>query len=81
MCCRGELEGEMDKVSKEKINGKIKVSIIIPSLNAGTYIRQCLDSVRIQTLSELEILCVDAGSTDETLAVIKNMRIWITEYD
>lgn len=61
----------MNTVSKEKINGKIKVSIIIPSLNAGAYIRQCLDSVRIQTLSELEILCVDAGSTDETLAVIK----------
>lgn len=51
--------------------GNIKVSIIIPSLNAEPYIRQCLDSVRIQTLSELEIVCVDAGSTDGTHAVIK----------
>ena len=50
---------------------RIKVSVIIPSLNAADYIGQCLDSVRIQTLSELEILCVDAGSTDGTIDILK----------
>ncbi len=50
--------------------GSIKVSVIIPSLNAAPFIKQCLDSVRIQTLPELEILCVDAGSTDGTAAII-----------
>lgn len=49
----------------------IKVSVIVPSLNAMPYIRQCLESIRIQTLPELEILCVDAGSKDGTLAVIE----------
>lgn len=49
----------------------IKVSIIIPSLNAAAYIRQCLDSVRVQTLPEIEILCVDAGSTDGTVDIIE----------
>lgn len=51
--------------------GVIKISIIIPSLNAAPYIRQCLDSIRVQTLAEMEILCVDAGSTDGTLAILK----------
>lgn len=45
--------------------------MIIPSLNAAAHIRQCLDSVRIQTLSGLEILCVDAGSTDGTIDILK----------
>lgn len=48
----------------------VKVSVIIPSLNTEAYIRQCLDSVRMQTLSEIEIICVDAGSTDKTAALI-----------
>lgn len=51
--------------------GGIKVSIIVPSLNAEAYIEQCLDSIRIQTLPELEILCVDAGSTDGTVDILK----------
>lgn len=48
-----------------------KVTVIIPSLNMAPYIRQCLDSVRVQTLPDIEILCVDAGSTDGTLDMIK----------
>lgn len=49
----------------------IKVTVIIPSLNTVLYMRQCLESVRIQTLAEIEILCVDAGSTDGTLSIIQ----------
>lgn len=52
-----------------------KVSIIIPSFNAVPYIRQCLDSVRAQTLPEIEILCVDAGSTDGTVDVIEEYAV------
>ncbi len=54
---------------------KVKVSVIVPSLNAMPYIKQCLDSIRIQTLTELEILCVDAGSEDGTLAVINEYAV------
>lgn len=50
---------------------EIKVSVIVPALNAAVYIRQCLDSIRRQTLPELEIICVDAGSTDGTDVILK----------
>ena len=47
------------------------VSVIMPSLNVGEYIQECLESVVVQTLREIEILCVDAGSTDGTLEIIE----------
>lgn len=50
---------------------KTKVSVIIPSLNVGKYIAECLDSVINQTMRDIEIICVDAGSTDGTLETIK----------
>lgn len=50
---------------------KTKVSIILPSLNVEKYIRECLESVINQTLKEIEIVCVDAGSVDGTLQIIK----------
>lgn len=49
----------------------VKVSVILPSLNVGMYIRECIESVINQTLNEIEIICVDAGSTDGTLETIK----------
>ena len=48
-----------------------KVSIIMPSLNVAPFIRQCMDSVVTQTLKEIEIFCVDAGSTDGTLEILR----------
>lgn len=48
-----------------------KVSIIMPSLNVQPYIRQCVDSVLNQTLNDIEILCIDAGSTDGTLEILQ----------
>ena len=38
----------------------------MPSLNVAEYIDECIQSVLSQTLSEKEIICVDAGSTDGT---------------
>ena len=47
-----------------------RVSVIMPSLNVGPYIEKCLESVLHQTMQDLQILCVDAGSTDGTLEIL-----------
>ena len=48
-----------------------KVSVIIPAYNTEGYIHQCLDSLTQQTLEEIEIIIVDDGSKDNTLAILK----------
>lgn len=50
----------------------IKVSVIMPSLNVAGYIEECMESVICQTLREIEIICVDAGSTDGTREILEN---------
>lgn len=48
----------------------VKVSIVIPSLNSKMYIRKTIESVLQQTLKDIEIICVDAGSVDGTLDIL-----------
>ena len=48
-----------------------KVSVILPIYNVSQYLRQALDSVINQTLRELEIICVDDGSTDDSLEIVR----------
>ena len=50
-----------------------KVSVIMPSLNVVKYIRQAVESVQHQTLRDIEILCVDAGSTDGTREILDEL--------
>lgn len=47
------------------------ISIIMPSLNVANYIEECLYSVLRQTFTDIEIICVDAGSTDGTLELLE----------
>lgn len=46
------------------------VSIVVPVYNVERYLRGCLDSLRAQTLKDIEVICVDDGSTDGSLAIL-----------
>ena len=62
------------KKSNSEVNGRPPViSVIMPSLNVCKYIRQCVESVCNQTLKDLEILCIDAGSTDGTREILQEI--------
>ncbi|MDR2160688.1 MAG: glycosyltransferase, partial [Desulfovibrio sp.] len=63
-----------------------KVSVIIPVYNTEPYLRRCLDSVCGQTLREIEIICVNDGSTDGSLEILreyaqKDSRVKVIELE
>ena len=49
-----------------------KVSVIIPIYNCEVLIAKCLDSLLEQTLNDFEVICVDDGSTDGSLKILKS---------
>lgn len=51
-----------------------KVSIIIPIYNAETFLKKCLDSVIKQTFKDIEIICVNDGSKDNSLMILKKYQ-------
>jgi len=60
-----------DKGGSVKMGQSCKLSIVIPVYNAEKYLCQCLDSVLNQSLHEIEVICVDDGSTDHSLEILK----------
>jgi len=55
-----------------------KISIITPSYNQGQYLEETIRSVIAQHYPNYELLIIDAGSTDNTLAIIRKYEPWIT---
>lgn len=53
------------------IINKTKVSILVPVYNVEKYLDQCLNSLKNQTLKDIEIICINDGSTDNSLNIIK----------
>ena len=51
--------------------GQPLISVCIPVYNVEEYVSQCLDSVVSQTLKNIEIICVDDGSTDKSFDIVK----------
>jgi glycosyltransferase involved in cell wall biosynthesis len=47
------------------------VSVILPVYNTEQYLGQCLDSLINQTLREIEIICIDDGSTDGSHSILE----------
>lgn len=56
------------------MDNNIKVSVIVPIYNAYEYLPVALDSILAQTLSDIEIICIDDGSTDRSLDVVKKYQ-------
>lgn len=50
-----------------------KVSIIVPVYNVECYLEQCLESALAQTMREIEIICINDGSTDGSLPILKRI--------
>lgn len=49
------------------------ISVIIPVYNAAQYLRACIESVFAQTVTELEIIAINDGSTDESLQILEHL--------
>ncbi len=60
--------------STENNHREIKVSVIMPIYNAYDFLRPAMDSVVDQTLRDIEIICIDDGSTDHSLDIIKEYQ-------
>ena len=52
--------------------GSIKVSVIMPVYNTSAYLPATLDAVLAQTLTDIEVICVDDGSADSSLDILKS---------
>ena len=52
-----------------------KISVIVPVYNSEKYLPRCLDSIVNQTLEDIEIICVDDGSTDGSAAILNKYAI------
>lgn len=52
----------------------MKISVIIPTFNSQNTIKKCIKSVLDQTYRNFEIICVDDGSIDSTIKIIKSFR-------
>ena len=66
----------MAKVEARSVipSSQVKISVIMPIYNAYDYLRPALDSVLEQSFREFELICVDDGSTDKSLALIKEYQ-------
>ena len=49
----------------------MKISVILPCYNAGAYLSACMDSLLAQSMRDFEVIFVDDGSRDDSLALAR----------
>lgn len=50
------------------------ISVIVPCFNVEEYVRECMESILVQTLHGIEVICIDDGSTDRTLEILEEYQ-------
>jgi glycosyltransferase involved in cell wall biosynthesis len=82
-----EISPPRDKEGNESVDmekDNLKVSIVIPTLNQGKFIKECIDSILCQSYPDIEIFVVDGGSVDGTLNILGSYGSkirWLSEKD
>jgi cellulose synthase/poly-beta-1,6-N-acetylglucosamine synthase-like glycosyltransferase len=72
-CRTASVNGEHDRErGVTSVSGDELVTVVIPALNEERFLGECLDSVRAQDYRSLQIIVVDGGSTDGTVALIES---------
>lgn len=62
------------EMANHTIEEMIKVSVIVPIYNASAYLTKCVESILSQTLREMELICIDDGSTDNSLSLLREIQ-------
>jgi glycosyltransferase involved in cell wall biosynthesis len=74
-----------DEMTMTQASTRPKISVIIPSLNQGKYLEECIKSILIQNYPNLELFIIDGQSTDQTISIIKQYEheidYWVSEAD
>ena len=60
--------------TRDKSKQEIKISVIIPIYNAGEYLSRALGDVLEQTIRDIEIICVNDGSTDDSFDILEDIH-------
>ena len=53
----------------------VKITIIIPVYNSELYLKECLDSVLAQSLKDIEVICINDGSTDGSRLILDQYKV------
>lgn len=61
----------MEAAMNIKVINKVELSVIVTVYNAENYLKECLDSILKQTIQNIEIVCVNDGSTDNSKNIIE----------
>lgn len=68
------LKVSRNRISEQTPDRRPLVSVVLPVYNAGKFLRQCLNSLKAQTLADMEFICVNDGSTDNSLSIIREFQ-------